>query len=90
MTPMLIDHDSQVHRTVGIVALGSSQRFEDVLEPFQGRDAAEFINEALFRPGNDKPFTDRTAALRSYGSHGNRSGELHPYHASVEDLIIEQ
>ena len=90
MTPVLIDHDSQVHRTVGIVALGSSQRFEDVLEPFQGRDAAEFINEALFRPGNDKPFTDRTAALRGYGSHGNRSGELHPYHASVEDLIIEQ
>jgi hypothetical protein len=36
MTPMLIDHDSQVQRAVGIAALGSSQRLEDVLEPFQG------------------------------------------------------
>jgi len=36
MTLMLIDHDSQVQRAVGIAALGSSQRLEDVLEPFQG------------------------------------------------------
>lgn len=36
MTPVLIDHDSQVQRAVGIAALGSSQGFEDVLESFQG------------------------------------------------------
>ena len=36
MTPVLIDHDAQVQRAVGIAALGSSQGFEDVLEPFQG------------------------------------------------------
>ena len=36
MTPVLIDHDSQVQGAVGIAALRSSQRLEDVLEPFQG------------------------------------------------------
>jgi hypothetical protein len=90
MTPVLIDHDAQVQRAVSIAALGSSQRLEDVLEPFQGRDAAEFINEVLLRPGNDKPFADRTAALRGHGSHGERSGELHPHHAPFQDLIIEE
>jgi hypothetical protein len=63
MTLVLINHDSQVYRTVGIAALGSSQGFEDVLEPFQGRDAAEFIDEVLLRSGNDEPFADRAAAL---------------------------
>ena len=90
MTPVLINHDAQVQRAVGIAALSSSQGFEDVLEPLQGRDAAEFINEVLLRPGHDKPFADRTAALRGHGSHGDRSGELHPHHAPVEDLIIEE
>src|SRR5437773_528017 len=89
MTPVLIDHDAQVQRAVSIAALGSSQRLEDVLESFQGRAAAEFINEVLLRPGNDKPFADRTATLRSHGSHGVRYGELHPHHAPVQDLIIE-
>jgi hypothetical protein len=90
MTLVLIDHNSQVHRAVSIATLGSSQGFEDVLESFQGRDAAEFINEVLLRPGNDKSFANRTAALRGHGSHGDRSGELHPHHAPVEDLIIEK
>ena len=36
MTPVLIDHDAQMQRVVGIAALGSPQGFEDVLEPFQG------------------------------------------------------
>jgi hypothetical protein len=90
MTPVLIDHDTQVQRAVGIAAVDSFQGFEDVLEPFQGRDAAEFINEVLLRPGDDKPFADRTAALRGHGSHGDRSGELHPHHAPVQDLIIEE
>jgi len=36
MTPVLIDHDSQVQRAVGIAALGSFQGFEDILQPFQG------------------------------------------------------
>ena len=36
MTPVLIDHDSKVQRVMGIAAVGSSQRFEDVLEPLQG------------------------------------------------------
>jgi hypothetical protein len=90
MTPMLIDHDAQVQRAVGIAALVSSQRLEDVLEPFQGRDATKFINEILLRPGDDKPIADWTAALRGHGSHGDRSGELHPHHAPVEDLIIEE
>ena len=40
MTPVLIDHDAQMQRAVRIAALGSSHGFEDVLEPFQGRDAA--------------------------------------------------
>jgi hypothetical protein len=90
MAPVLIDHDRHVQRAVGISALGSSQRLEDVLEPFQGRDATKFINEVLLRPGDDKPFADWTAALRGHGSHGDRSGELHPHHAPVEDLIIEE
>lgn len=36
MTPVLIDHDAQVQRPMGIAPLGSSQGFEDVLEAFQG------------------------------------------------------
>ena len=63
MTPVLIDHDTQVQRAVGIAALVSSQRLKDVLEPFQGRDATEFVNKVLFRLGDDKPFADRTTAL---------------------------
>jgi hypothetical protein len=74
MTLVFINHNSQVNRAVGIAALGTSQGFKDVLEPFQGRDAAKFINEVLFRPGNDEPFADRTATLRGHGAHGDRSG----------------
>ena len=90
MTLMLIDHDSQVQRAVGIAALALPQRLEDVLEPFQGRDAAEFINEVLLSPGDDKSFADRAAALRGYGSDGDRSGELHSHHSPIEVLIIEE
>jgi hypothetical protein len=90
MTPVLIDHDSQMQCAMSISAMGSSQGFKDVLEPFQGRDPAELIDEILLRSGHDKPFADRTTALRSHGSHGDRSGELHPYHAPVENLIVEE
>jgi len=90
MTSVLIDHDAQMQRAVGIAALGSPQGFEDVLEPFQGRDAAQFIDHVLLRSRHDEPFADRTAALRGHGSHGDWSGELHSHHASVEALIIEE
>ena len=90
MTPVLIDHDAQMQRAVRIAALGSPHGFEDVLEPFQGRDAAQFIDQVLLRSRHDKPFADRTAALRGHGSHGDRSGELHSHHAPVEALIIEE
>ena len=90
MTSMLIDHDSQVQRAVGIATLDSSQRLEDFLEPFQGRDAAQFIDQISFRPGDDKPLADRPAALRGHGSYGDLSGELHSHHAPVEHLIIEE
>ena len=90
MTSVLIDHDAQMQRAVGIAALGSPQGFEDVLEPFQGRDAAQFIDQVLLRSRHDKPFADRTATLRGHGSHGDRPGELHSHHAPVEALIIEE
>lgn len=90
MTPMLIDHDTQVQRAVRIAALGASQGFEDVLEPLQRRDAAQFIDQVLLGSRHDKPFADRTAALRGHGSHGDRSGELHSHHTPVEALIIEE
>jgi hypothetical protein len=35
MTPVLVDHDTQMQRAVRIAALGSSHGFKDVLEPFQ-------------------------------------------------------
>ena len=73
-----------------LTALGSPYGFEDVLEPFQGRNAAQFKDQVLLRSRHDKPFADRTAALRGHGSHGNRSGELHSHHAPVEALIIEE
>ena len=73
MTPVLIDHDTQMQRAVCIAALGSPQRFEDVLEPFQCRDAAQFIDQVLLRSRHDKPFADRAAALRGHGSHGDRA-----------------
>ena len=41
----------------------SPHGFEDVLKPFQGRDATQFIDEILLRSRHDKPFADRTAAL---------------------------
>ena len=90
MTSVLIDHDAQMQRAVGIAALGSPHGFEDVLEPFQGRDATQFINQILLRSGHDEPFADRTAALRGHGSDSDRSGELHSHHTSVETLIIEE
>jgi hypothetical protein len=90
MTPVLIDHNAQMQRAVRIAALGSPHGFEDVLEPFQGRDAAQFIDQVLLRSRHDKPFADWTAALRGHGSHGDRSGELHSHHTSVEALIIQK
>jgi hypothetical protein len=63
MTPVLIDHDAQMQRVVRIAALGSPHGFKDVLEPFQGRDAAQFIDQVLLRSRYDKPLADRTAAL---------------------------
>lgn len=90
MTPMLIDHNAQMQRAVGIASLGSPQGFEDVLEPFEGRGACQFIDQVLLRSRHDKPFADRTAALRSHGSHGDRPGELHSHHPPIEGLIIEE
>lgn len=75
---------------VRIAALGSPHGFKDVLEPFQGRNAAQFKDQVLLGSRHDKPFADRTAALRGHGSHGNRSGELHSHHAPVEALIVEE
>ena len=79
-----------MQRTVGIPPLISPEGFEHVLEPFESRDSSQFIDQILLRSGHDKPFADRTAALRGHGSHGDRSGELHPHHTPVEDLIIEE
>jgi hypothetical protein len=90
MTAMLIDHDSQMQRAVRIATLGSPQRFKDVLEAFQGRDAAELKNEVLLCPGDDKPFADGTAALRCHGPDSDRSRELHPHNTFVKDLVIEK
>src|SRR6185295_10292347 len=90
MTPVLVDHNAQMQRAVRIAALGSSHGFEDVLEPFQGRDSAQFIDQVLLRSRHDKPFPNRTASLRGHGSHGDRSGELHSHHTSVEALIIQE
>jgi hypothetical protein len=90
MTPVLIDDDAQMQRAMRIAALDSLHGFEDALEPFQGRYATQFIDKVLLCSRHDKPFADRTAALRSYGSHGNRSGELHSHYASVKALIVEE
>ena len=79
-----------MQRTMRIVALGSLHGFENILEPFQGRHPAQFIDKVLLRSRHDKPFTDRTAALRGYRSHGNRSGELHSHYAPVKALIVEE
>ena len=67
-----------MQRAVRIAALGSPDRFENVLEPFQGRDAAQFMDQILLRSRHDKPFADRTAALRGHGPHSDRSGEFTP------------
>jgi Glu-tRNA(Gln) amidotransferase subunit E-like FAD-binding protein len=90
MTAVLIDHDAQMQRAVRIAALGSSQRIKDVLEALQGRDAAELIYEVLLSPCHDKPFADRTTALRRHGPDSDRSRELHPHNTSVKDLVIEK
>lgn len=90
MTPVLIDHDAQMQRAVCIAALGSAQRLKDILKPLQGRNTAEFIDEVLLRPGHNKPFADRTTALRRHGSNGDRAGELHPHNTPVKTLIIEE
>ena len=90
MTPMLIDHNAQMQCAVGIASLGSPQGFEDVLEPFEGRGSRQFIDYVLLRSRDDKPLADRTAALRSHGSHGDRPCELHSHHPPVEGPIIEE
>jgi len=90
MTAVLIDHDSQVQRVVRVAAVGSSQRFKDVLEALQGRDSAELKNDVLLRPGDNKPFADWTAALRRHGPDSDRPRELYPHNAFVKDLVIEK
>jgi hypothetical protein len=90
MTPVLIDHNAQMQRAVRFAAVGSLHGFEDVLEPFQGRDAAQFVDQVLLGSRHDKPFADWTTALRGHGSHGDRSGELHSHYTSVEALIIQK
>lgn len=90
MTPVLIDHNTQMQRAVGIASLGSPHGFKDVLEPFQGRDAAQFIDQVLLRSRHDKSFADRTASLRGHSSHGDWPGKLHSHHTSVESLIIQE
>jgi hypothetical protein len=79
-----------MQRTMRIAALDSLHGLEDVLELFQGRYTTQFIDKVLLRFRHDKPFADRMAALRGYGSHGNRSGELHPHYTSVKALIVEE
>jgi hypothetical protein len=79
-----------MQRAMRIAALDSLHGFENILEPFQGRHPTQFIDKVLLRSRHDKPFADRTAALRGYSSHGNRSGELHSHHAPVKALIVEK
>lgn len=45
MTPVFVDHDSQVQCAVGIAALRPAQRFEHILEPLQRGNPAQFIDE---------------------------------------------
>jgi len=90
MAPVLIDYNAKMQCAVCIAAVGPSQRLKDILQPCQGCNAAEFINEVLLCPGDHKPFADRTTALRGHGSDSDRPGELHSDYASVEALIIEE
>jgi len=90
MAPVLIDHNAKMQCAMRIAAVKPSQRLKDILEPCQGCNATEFINEVLLCPGDHKPFPDRTTALRGHGPDSDRSGELHSDHASIEALIIEE
>ena len=90
MASMLIDHNAKMQCAVGIASMGPSQRLEDILQPGQGCNTAKFVNEVLLCPGDNKPFADRTTALRGDGSDSDRSCELHSDHSSVEALIIEE
>lgn len=61
--PMLVDGNAEVQRPVGVPALRSFQRFEDILQASQRRLAAKFIDHVLFRLGDHVPLTDGAAAL---------------------------
>jgi len=90
MAPLLIDHNAKMQGVMRIASVRPSQRLKYILESCQGCNAAEFINKVLLCPSNDKPFSDRTTALRGHGSDSDRSGELHSYDSLVKALIIEE
>jgi len=90
MAPLLLDRNAKMQCPMRIATVGPFQRFKDILEPGQGRNAAEFIDEVLLSPGDHKSFADRSTALRGDGSDRDRSCELHANHASVKALLIEE
>ena len=65
LTPMFVDHDADMQGPVGLSALGRRKRFERILETFERRFSAEFVDEIVVGLGDHESLTDRAAALRN-------------------------
>jgi hypothetical protein len=65
MTPMFVDHDADVQRSMGLSALGCLERLKGILEALERRFPAELVNEIVIGLGDHESFTDRAAALRN-------------------------
>ncbi len=67
--------DTDMKRPVSQFALITAQGLIDVLEALQGRHAAQFMNEILFRLRDDIALSDRTTTLGHHGLNRNPTGQ---------------
>ena len=63
LASMFVDDDADVQRPMGFLTLRSLQRLERVLEAFESRFAAKFIDEVVVGPGDHEAFADGATAL---------------------------
>lgn len=86
---MFIDDKADMQRPMGISPLRAVQRLECVLEAFERRFSAQFIDEIVLGPGHHESLADGTAALRNHRPNGEGPGELDTDESTFEGFFVQ-
>ena len=88
--PVFIHRNTNMESPLGERSFRGAQGVEDLLQAGQGREATEFVNDVVFRPGDDKALPDRSASLRDHRTDDHRAGQSDTDEAVAVNVVIEK